>query len=101
MNYSWSRICVALLNDEEPSEDDVNYVCGVRRSKQAPMPSTTLPKSLQDAIDDGSITTMNVMDILDRYRDSVPGFHDLLQSALKEAGYVCRGFSIVALKEAL
>lgn len=101
MNYSWSRICVALLNDEEPSEDDVNYVCGVRRSKQAPMPSTTLPKSLQDAIDDGSITMMNVMDILDRYRDSVPGFHDLLQSALKEAGYVCRGFSIVAMKEAL
>lgn len=95
---TWCRIVVALLKNTAPSEDDINYVLGIRSKQRC---STTLPEDVLNAVKDGSITKMNVMDILDKYRDTVPNLHSMLQNALKEAGYVCKGFHIVTEKEAI
>jgi hypothetical protein len=38
----------------------------------------------------------NVMDVLNRYRDTVPDIHDRLKQAVKDAGFIIKGFYIHA-----
>lgn len=95
MNYSWSKIACALLSGQQPEQSDVDYVCGVKKVRSTTTPGTSLPKDVAKAIEDGSIVNIRVMDILDKYRESVPNIHNLLSKALVDNGYAVKGFNIV------
>ncbi len=83
----WARIVCALISGGEPSDEDVDAVCGIKLARQVSTPHVELKVKEGD----------NVMDILDKYRD-VPNIHDKLHAAVKQAGLVVEGFYIRALK---
>lgn len=86
-NLRWCRIVSDLLNGMTPDISDVEAVCGVKQ------PRTTQPASninLTKEIAPG----VNVMDILNKYRDIEPDIHNKLSKAIEDAGYVVQGFYI-------
>ena len=86
-NLRWCRIVSDLLNNMTPDMNDVEAVCGVKQ------PRTTQPVSNIDLTKEIA-PGVNVMDILNKYRDIEPDIHNKLSKAVKDAGYVVDGFYI-------
>lgn len=86
-NLRWCRIVSDLLNNMTPDISDIEAVCGVKQ------PRTTQPASNIDLTKEIA-PGVNVMDILNKYRDIEPDIHNKLSKAVKDAGYVVQGFYI-------
>lgn len=86
-NLRWCRIVNDLLNGMTPDISDIEAVCGVKQ------PRTTQPVSNIDLTKEIA-PGVNVMDILNKYRDIEPDIHNKLSKAVKDAGYVVQGFYI-------
>ena len=87
-NLRWCRIVDALMNGMEPTQEDVEAVCGV---KQARVSVGTGDDSWKKMIKEGA----NVMDILNKYREAVPDIHDRLEREVASLGYKVQGFYII------
>lgn len=86
-NLRWCRIVDDLLNGITPDPADVNAVCGVKQTRNTqPSSNIDLTKEIAPGV--------NVMDILNKYRDIEPDIHNKLSKAVKDAGYVVQGFYI-------
>lgn len=98
-DYTWSKIVCALANGKEPDAKDWDYVCGVKNRRSSSIQSVSAPTKLNNQslpdevinmIDDG----VKVMDILDKYRDTIPNLHKLLSKAVIDKGFRVEGFYI-------
>lgn len=87
-NLRWCRIVSTLMNGGEPDIGDVEAVCGV---KQARVSAGTGDDSWKKMIKEG----VNVMDILNKYREAVPDIHDRLEQEVANLGYKVQGFYII------
>lgn len=86
-NLRWCRIVSDLLNNMTPDIGDVEAVCGVKQARTTqPASNIDLTKEIAPGV--------NVMDILNKYRDIEPDIHNKLSKAVKDAGYVVQGFYI-------
>lgn len=89
-NLRWCSIVSDLLNGMTPDIKEVEAVCGVkaeRTSTTQRVSNIDLSKEIAPGI--------NVMDILNKYRDTVPDIHDRLRQAITAAGFTINGFYIV------
>lgn len=84
-NYRWCSIVVALMERQWPMDNEIEAVCGVKQARQ-----DSIALDLTSYIHDGA----NVMDVLNKYRDTVPDIHDRLKQAVKDAGFIVKGFYI-------
>lgn len=84
-NLRWCRIVLTLMEGDWPMDEEIEAVCGVKQ------PRTTQSLDLTSYIKEGA----NVMDILNKYRDTVPDIHDRLKQAVTAAGFTINGFYIV------
>lgn len=87
-NYRWCSIVMELMEGDWPMDNEVEAVCGVKVTRQQTVSDLVLDVKEGD----------NVMEILNKYRDTVPDIHDRLQAAVKQAGLVVEGFYVRALK---
>lgn len=87
-NYRWCSIVMELMEGDWPMDNEVEAVCGVKVTRQQTVSDLVLD------IKEGD----NVMEILNKYRDTVPDIHDRLQAAVKQAGLVVEGFYVRAPK---
>ena len=87
-NYRWCSMVMSLMEGDWPMDNEVEAVCGVKQPRQQSVSGLVLDVKEGD----------NVMDILDKYRDTVPDIHDRLKEAVKQAGLVVEGFYIRAPK---
>ena len=87
-NLRWCRIVLTLMKGDWPMDEEIEAVCGVKQ------PRTTQPVSNIDLTKEITPGT-NVMDILNKYRESVPDIHDRLKQAVTAAGFTINGFYIV------
>ena len=87
-NLRWCRIVLTLMEGDWPMDGEIEAVCGVKQSR------TTQPISNIDLTKEIAPGT-NVMDILNKYRESVPDIHDRLKQAVTAAGFTINGFYIV------
>lgn len=87
-NLRWCRIVLTLMEGDWPVDEEIEAVCGVKQSR------TTQPISNIDLTKEIAPGT-NVMDILNKYRESVPDIHDRLKQAVTAAGFTINGFYIV------
>lgn len=86
-NLRWCSIVDDLLNGITPDPNDINAVCGVKQARTTqPASNIDLTKEIAPGV--------NVMDILNKYRDIEPDIHNKLSKAVKDAGYVVQGFYI-------
>lgn len=90
-NLRWCSIVDALLNDQAPSGEDVNAVCGIKQARTT-NPTSVSKVDLTPYIKDGA----KVMDILDKYRDTIPDIHEQLRGVVQKMGYHIDGFYIRA-----
>ena len=69
-------------------DEEIEAVCGVKQPRTAqPISNIDLTKEIAPGT--------NVMDILNKYRESVPDIHDRLKQAVTAAGFTINGFYIV------
>ena len=87
-NLRWCRIVLTLMKGDWPVDEEIEAVCGVKQTR------TTQPISNIDLTKEIAPGT-NVMDILNKYRESVPDIHDRLKQAVTAAGFTINGFYIV------
>ena len=87
-NLRWCRIVLTLMERDWPMDEEIEAVCGVKQ------PRTTQSISNIDLTKEITPGT-NVMDILNKYRESVPDIHDRLKQAVTAAGFTINGFYIV------
>lgn len=87
-NLRWCRIVLTLMEGGWPIDEEIEAVCGVKQSRTT-QPGTSI--DLSKYIKEGA----NVMDILNKYRDTVPDIHDQLKQAVTAAGFTVNGFYIV------
>ena len=87
-NLRWCRIVLTLMERDWPVDEEIEAVCGVKQTR------TTQPVSNIDLTKEIAPGT-NVMDILNKYRESVPDIHDRLKRAVTAAGFTINGFYIV------
>lgn len=86
-NLRWCNIVLTLMEGDWPIDEEVEAVCGVKAERT----STAQRVDLAAYIKEGT----NVMDILNKYRDTVPDIHDRLKQAVTAAGFTINGFYIV------
>ena len=86
-NFRWCTIVMELMEGDWPMDNEVEAVCGVKQ------PRTTQPASNIDLTKEIA-PGVNVMDILNKYRDIEPDIHNKLGKAIEDAGYVVQGFYI-------
>ena len=87
-NLRWCRIVLTLMKGDWPMDEEIEAVCGVKQSRTTqPVSNIDLTKEIAPGI--------NVMDILNKYRESVPDIHDRLKQAVTAAGFTINGFYIV------
>ena len=86
-NLRWCSIVLTLMEGDWPEDSEIEAVCGIKAERT----STTQRVNLASYIKEGA----NVMDILNKYRDTVPDIHDKLKQAVTAAGFTINGFYIV------
>lgn len=85
-NLRWCSIVSDLLNGMTPDIKEVEAVCGVKQPRTTQTANLDFSKYIKEGA--------NVMDVLDKYRDTVPDIHDKYRKAIEDAGYVVKGFYI-------
>lgn len=91
-NLRWCRIVLTLMKGDWPMDKEIE---AVNRSRMRCQTNTyTQPISNIDLTKEIAPGT-NVMDILNKYRESVPDIHDRLKQAVTAAGFTINGFYIV------
>lgn len=86
-NLRWCSIVLTLMEGDWPMDKEVEAVCGIKQARTTqPASNIDLTKEIAPGV--------NVMDILNKYRDIEPDIHNKLSKAVKDAGYVVQGFYI-------
>lgn len=85
-NYRWCSIVVTLMEGQWPMDSEIEAVCGVKQVR-----SSTTQLDLTKLVKPG----VNVMDIINKYRESVPDIHDQLKRAIEQQHLRVKGFYIV------
>lgn len=86
-NLRWCRIVLTLMEGGWPMDEEVEAVCGVKQPRTTQSANLDFSKYIKEGT--------NVMDILNKYRESVPDIHDRLKQAVTAAGFTINGFYIV------
>ena len=85
-NLRWCTIVMELMEGDWPMDNEVAAVCGVKQPRTTQTANLDFSKYIKEGA--------NVMDVLDKYRDTVPDIHDKYRKAIEDAGYVVKGFYI-------
>lgn len=93
-DLNWCTVVCALLNNELPEQGAVDALLGVKRPKEA-VGGVDITDTLVKLVKPG----VNVMSILDKYRDTVPDIHDQLRRVINNQHLMVKGFYIVNKEE--
>lgn len=85
-NLRWCTIVMELMEGDWPMDNEVEAVCGVKQPRTTQSANLDFSKYIKEGA--------NVMDVLNKYRDTVPDIHDKYRKAIEDAGYVVKGFYI-------
>ena len=87
-NLRWCRTVLTLMEGNWPIDEEIDTLCG-NKQPHTPQPGASI--DLSKYIKEGA----NVMDVLNKYRDTVPDIHNQLEQAVTAAGFTVNGFYIV------
>lgn len=86
----WANVVCSLLQNQLPPQSDVDALLGIKQSREQAS-TTDLSSVLAKQVAPG----VNVMTILDKYRDTVPDIHDQLKRVIEQQHLKVKGFYIV------
>lgn len=87
-NFRWCSIVVTLMEGQWPMDSEIEAVCGVKQARTtSPASNIDLTKLVKPGV--------NVMDIINKYRDTVSDIHDQLKRVIEQQHLKVKGFYIV------